>query len=84
MWISPKTVSIFLKNFLNVCFDAIEDQSIINLSRYGSKSYASVVLDDSEVNIAVPVSLWPSPVSEFFVSVSLSHLQPISGASWVV
>ena len=36
-------------NFLNFLFDEIEKQSIINLNYHGSKSYASVVLGDSEV-----------------------------------
>ena len=36
-------------NFLNFRFDTIATQSIINLCRYGSKSYASVVLGDYEV-----------------------------------
>ena len=46
--IFTKTVLIF-SNFLNFCFDAIEKQSIINLSCYGCKSSASLVLCDSEV-----------------------------------
>ena len=49
--LSPKTVLIFPKNFLNLWFDAIEKQSIINLSCYGSNNYASEVLGDSEVTI---------------------------------
>ena len=36
-------------NFLNLRFNAIEKQSIINLSCYRSKSFASVVLGDSMV-----------------------------------
>ena len=47
--ISPKITLILSKNFLNFWFDVIEKQSIINFSRYGSKSYTSVVLGDSEV-----------------------------------
>ena len=47
--ISPKTILILSKNFLNFWFNAIEKQSIIDLSRYGSKSYASVVLGVSKV-----------------------------------
>ena len=46
---SPKTILIFPKNFLNLRFDAIAKQSIINLNPYRSKSYASVVFSDSEV-----------------------------------
>ena len=41
--ISPKTVLIFSKNFLNFWFNEIEEQSIINLSYYRNKSYALVV-----------------------------------------
>ena len=37
------------KNFLNFWFNAIELQSIINLSRYGSKGYGSVVLSNCKV-----------------------------------
>ena len=37
------------KNLLNFWSDRIEKQSIMNLSSYSSKSYASVVLSDSEV-----------------------------------
>ena len=40
---------IFPKNFFNFRFDALEKQNIINLSRYRSKSYTSVVLGGSEV-----------------------------------
>ena len=47
--ISPETILIFPKNFLNFRFDTVEKLSIINLSSYRSKSYASVVLGDSEV-----------------------------------
>ena len=39
---------IFPKNFLNFRFDTVEKQSILNLNSYSSKSYASIVLDDSE------------------------------------
>ena len=39
----------FPKNFLNFRFDTVEKQSILNLSNYKSKGYASVVLGDSEV-----------------------------------
>ena len=51
LWIVffPKTILIFPKDFLNSRFDTIAKQSIINLSRYRSKCYASVVLCDSEV-----------------------------------
>ena len=47
--ISPKTVLIFPKNFLKFRSDLVEKQSIINFGSYSSKSYASVVLGDSEV-----------------------------------
>ena len=47
--ISSKTILIFPKNFLNHRLDTIEKFGIINLNNYGSKSYASVVLSDSEV-----------------------------------
>ena len=36
-------------NFLNFWFDAIKKQSFINLSQYGSKCYALVVLGNSMV-----------------------------------
>ena len=38
-----KAILIFPKSFLDFRLDMIEKQSIINLSSYGSKSYASVV-----------------------------------------
>ena len=44
-----KTILIFPKNFLNFWFDTVEKQSIINLSSYRNKSYASVVLSDSKM-----------------------------------
>ena len=47
---SPKTVLIFPKNFLDFRFDTVEKESIINLNSYRSKSYATVVLNDSEIN----------------------------------
>ena len=47
--VSPKNILIISKNFLNFWFDVIKKQSIKNLSRYGSKVYASVFVDDSEV-----------------------------------
>ena len=47
--ISPKTILIFPKNFLNFSSVTIEKQSIVNLSNYSSKSYTSVVLSDSEL-----------------------------------
>ena len=37
-WISPKTILIFPKNFLNFRSDRIEKQGIINLSSCNSKS----------------------------------------------
>ena len=43
-----KTVLIFPKNFFNFRFDVIKKQSIKNLSRFRSKSYAFVVFGDSE------------------------------------
>ena len=50
MWISfSENHFDFSKNFLNLCFNPIEKKSIINLSHNGSKDYALVVLDDSEV-----------------------------------
>ena len=47
--ISPKTVLNFPKNFLDFRFESVEKQSIINLSSYSSRSYASVVLCYSPV-----------------------------------
>ena len=47
--VSPKNTLILPKNFLDFSLDAIEKQSIINLSHSGNKGYASIVLDDSEV-----------------------------------
>ena len=47
--LSPKTILILSKNFLDLYFDEIEKQDIINLSRNGGKGHASVVRDDSEV-----------------------------------
>ena len=47
--ISPKTVLIFPKNIHNFRSNMIEKQVILNFSSYSSKSYASVVLWDSEV-----------------------------------
>ena len=47
--ISTKTILILCKNFLIRGFDAIEKQSIVNLSRYGSKGYTSVVLGNSGI-----------------------------------
>ena len=51
LWIdfSENIFFIFLKNFLNFWFDVIEKPSIINLSHYGTKSYALVVLGNSKV-----------------------------------
>ena len=50
LWIDfSKNILILSKNFLNFWFDVIEKQSIINLSLYLSKGYASVVLGCSEV-----------------------------------
>ena len=45
---SPRTVLIFPENFLDCEFDAVEKQSIINLSSYKCKCYISVVLKDSK------------------------------------
>ena len=45
--ISPKTVLIFPKNFLNSRFDMVEKQSTIYFNSYRSKSYASIVPGDS-------------------------------------
>ena len=42
--ISSKPILIFLKKFLDFRSNTIEEQGIINLSRYSSKSYASVIL----------------------------------------
>ena len=47
--ISPKTILIFPKNFLDFSFETVEKQSIIYLSSYISKWYASVVLSDFKV-----------------------------------
>ena len=47
--ISAKTILICFKNFLNFWFDAIEKQATVNLSRCRSRTYASIVLSDSEV-----------------------------------
>ena len=47
--ISLKIILIFPTNFCNFRFDIVEKQSIINPSNYRSKSYASLVLGDSEV-----------------------------------
>ena len=47
--ISLKTILIFPKNFCNFRLDMIEKLNIINLSSYSSKSYASLVLSNSEV-----------------------------------
>ena len=44
-----KPFLFFSKNFHNFRFDVIEKQSIIHPSHYRSKSYAYVVLGDSEV-----------------------------------
>ena len=44
-----KQFGFFSMNFLNFWFDATDKQIIINLSRYGSKSYVLVVLGDSVV-----------------------------------
>ena len=50
MWsVSPKSILILPKNFLNFWLGAVQLQSIINFSRYGSKGYTSVVLCNSEV-----------------------------------
>ena len=62
--IFPKIVLIFSKNFLDFKSDTIENQSIINLS---SKSYASVVLNDSEVAFLRDVRL-QSLVNFSFIS----------------
>ena len=52
LWIvSSENRSDFPKNFLNFRFDTIEKESIINLSFYRSKSYAFVVLCDSELSL---------------------------------
>ena len=51
--ISPKTIFIFPKNFLNFRFDEVEWQSIVNLSRYLSKGYTSVFHGHSEVTFFV-------------------------------
>ena len=47
--ITLKAILIFPKNFLDFGLDTIKKQCIINLSSYSSKSYAFVVLGDSEV-----------------------------------
>ena len=44
-----KSILIFKNNFLDFRFDTIEKQGIINLSSYGTKSKACVVLSDSDV-----------------------------------
>ena len=44
--ISPKTILIFPKNFIDFWFDTVEKQNIINLSH---ESYASIVLNNSQV-----------------------------------
>ena len=49
--ISLKNFLIFPKNFLNFRSDTIENQGIINLSSYRSKSYASVELSYSKVTL---------------------------------
>ena len=50
MWINfSENRSDFPKKFHNFWFDEIEKQSILKPSRYGSKTNASVVLNDSEV-----------------------------------
>ena len=47
--IPQKTFLIYPENFLDFRLDMNENQGIINFSRYNSKSYASVVLRDSEL-----------------------------------
>ena len=47
--IPPKTVLIFIKNFLDFRLDMVEKYGIINLSSYSIKGYASVFLIGSEV-----------------------------------
>ena len=48
--ISPKSVLILPKNFLNFRLDTIEKQGIINRSSYSSKSHVSeVFFYDSEI-----------------------------------
>ena len=42
--ISPKTIMVLLKNFLKSGFDAVEYQSIVNLSRYRSLGYPLAIL----------------------------------------
>ena len=46
-WFIQKTFLFYFKIFFNFWFDVNEKQSIMNRSRYGSKSYASVVLECS-------------------------------------
>ena len=48
-WMSPKAILIFPKIFLDFRSDTIEKPGIISPSNYENKSYASVVLSDSEV-----------------------------------
>ena len=45
--LSPKTILIFPKNFLNFITDAVENPGIINLS--SSKGYTAIVLGDFEI-----------------------------------
>ena len=47
---SPKTILIFLNEFLSFRFDNVSKQRIVYLSSYRSKSYASVVLCDPNVS----------------------------------
>ena len=49
--LSPKFIFILSKNFPNFWYDAIEKQSIINLSRDRNNGNAFIVLDDSEVTV---------------------------------
>ena len=64
--ISLKTVLIFPKNFLDLRFDTVEKQDIINFS---SKSYASIVLFNSEVTFLEEEE--DSAVAHFFCAFCL-------------
>ena len=56
--ISPKPILIFPKNFLNFRLHTVEKQNIINLSSYNSKSQASVILSDFELDFVKECLVW--------------------------
>ena len=64
-------------HFLIFRFNIVDKQIIIYLSRYRSKSYASVVLDDSEVILSDYIYIYEGEDANWYI-----HIYIYSPAEW--